>query len=316
MQVTHRPREDSRLPTLDRRRREHAAQSKSPRERLAEAVADRARTPGVFATPVAGLRCVRRDSPTALACTFYEPALSIVAQGCKQVLVAGRSYTYDEAHYLLTSVAFPATSRVMDASPSRPFLGVAMRLDLQRVGELMAEMPSQPVAARAPRPGLTVSPVSEPLLDAILRLVRLAPKDVPTLAPLIEREILYRLLTGEQGAHLRDLAMHNGQAHRVAKAVARLRQHFARPLYIADLAKAAAMSASSLHHHFKIVTGMSPLQYQKHLRLQEARRLMLTGVDAGTASQQVGYESPSHFSRDYSRVYGTAPAKDIAQLRV
>jgi AraC-like DNA-binding protein len=267
----------------------------------------------VFSTPIASLRCVRRDRPTALACTFYEPALSIVAQGCKQVLVAGKRYTYDEAHYLLTSVAFPATSRVMDASPSHPFLGVALRLDLPLVGQLMSEIDSHPSPARAPRPGLTVSPVTEPLLDAILRLVRLAqtPQDVPALAPLIEREILYRLLTGEQACHLRDLAVHNGHAHQVAKAIARLRLHFARPLYIADLAKAAAMSPSSLHHHFKIVTGMSPLQYQKHMRLQEARKMMLTGVDVSTASQQVGYESPSHFSRDYSRVYGTPPAKDI-----
>ena len=302
---------------MKRNKHAHDDVLEQPRRRLAEAIAAWVPSPGTFTTPVANLRCVRREQPAVQACAFYEPALSIVAQGCKQVLVAGQRYTYDEAHYLLTSVAFPATSRVVTASPERPFLGVALRLDLQLVGELMSEPAHRASPAGVPRTGLGVSPVTEPLLDAVLRLLRLAqtPQDIPTLAPLIEREIHYRLLTGDQVARLRDLTVHNGQAHQIAKAIARLRQYFARPLYIAELAKAAAMSASSLHHHFKVVTGMSPLQYQKHLRLQEARTMMLTGVDVGTASQHVGYESPSHFSRDYSRVFGTPPAKDIAQLR-
>lgn len=240
-----------------------------------------------------------------------------MAQGSKQVFVADQCYTYDEANYLLTSVDLPATARVVEASPERPFLGISLRLDMRLVGELISDVDARQPQAGTTHRGLGVSPVSEQLLDAVLRLLRLveAPRDIPALVPLIEREIHYRLLTGQHAPRLRSLAIHNSQAYRVAKAIAWLKKHFANPLYIKELAKVASMSSSSLHHHFKAITGMSPLQFQKQLRLQEARKLMLTGMDAASASHLVGYESPSHFSRDYSRVHGLSPGKDVSHHR-
>jgi len=296
---------DPRTPTLEARRRA-----------LASILARFAGSDGVHGTAIPALSIYRSSAPNAPSCGMYTPALTVIAQGAKRVMLAGVAYAYDQAHYLLTSVDLPVSSQVVQASAASPCLSFILALDLGRVGELMSEAPP-----RQPATGgraLSVSPLSVPLLDAVLRMAQLldSPGDVPVLAPLVEREILYRLLTGEQGARLRHMAASGSQAQQVAKAVSWIRKNYMRPLRIERLAETAGMSPSSLHHHFKSITTMSPLQYQKQLRLHEARRLMLAErLDAGTAAHRVGYESPSQFSREYNRLYGAPPVRDVAKLR-
>lgn len=285
------------------------------RRKLAAAIARFAGTAGVHQTVLPGLRLSRRDGPTTPTALFYSPALTLVAQGAKEVQFAGRSYTYDQAHYLLTSFDLPVSSRVSTASREMPFLCLSLELDLKLAGELMVEMPALPTQPAGS--GLAVSRIDEALLDAALRLVGLldAPRDLPALAPLIVREIHYRLLVGSQGARLRHLAVAGSQSQQIARIVAWVKRHYSGPVRVAALARMAGMSVSSLHHHFKEITGLSPLQYQKQLRLQEARRLLLTGCDAAEAGHRVGYESPSQFSRDYRRVFGAPPLRDTALIR-
>jgi AraC-like DNA-binding protein len=287
----------------------------SVRRALAAAIAQYARVEGPLQTTYPPLRLFRRDSASEPNACFYEPALAVIAQGAKAVMLAGETFVYDEAKYLLTSVDLPVTARVIHASPARPYLSVSLKLDLKLAGELMADL-GEPDGAAA-GPALATAEISAPLLDAVLRLVRLleSPRDIPVLAPLIEREITYRLLSGPQGARLGHLARQGSRSQAVARAITWLKTHYHRPLRIEELAQHSGMSVSSLHHHFKAVTNMSPLQFQKQLRLQEARRLMLTGADAAVAGHKVGYESPSHFSRDYSRVYGAPPLRDVEAMR-
>jgi AraC-like DNA-binding protein len=285
---------------------------------LAAAVARRTTGDGAHDTAVPELRLYRTSAPTELSAVVYEPSLCIVAQGSKEVQLAGEVYRYDPAHSLLVSVDLPVTARVVEASPSRPCLVVRVTLDPMAVGELLAEgLAVQPLDA--PARGLAVSPVEPPLLGAVARLVALldCPHDVAPLSPLVLREITYRVLTGPQGARLRQIASAGGPAHRVARAIRWLKDHFADPLRIESLARHARMSPSALHLHFKSVTALSPLQYQKRLRLQEARRLMLgEGLDAAGAAYRVGYESPSQFSREYRRMFGAPPRQDVAALKV
>jgi len=288
------------------------------RRELARILARSAGGDGLHRTPIPGLTIYRSSGPNQPACGLYEPAVTVVAQGAKRVTLADEAYVYDQAHYLVTSVDLPVVSQVITASPAEPCLCFTYALDAHRIGDLMAEL--QPAAARAApvQRGLAVSPLSAPLLDAMLRLARLLqnPADIPVLAPLIEREVLYRLLSGEQGERLRRIAVTGSQAHQVARAIDWIRKNYALPLKVEELAQTVNMSASSLHHHFKAVTAMSPLQYQKRLRLSEARRLMLTEMrDAASAAHQVGYESPSQFNREYSRQYGAPPMRDVSQLR-
>ncbi|MDR3672371.1 MAG: AraC family transcriptional regulator [Holophaga sp.] len=290
------------------------------RKELAARIARFAGAPGTHGTLIPHLRISRFDAPTECHNGIYEPSLAFVAQGAKEVLLAGSSYVYDEAHYLLTAIDLPVASRVRQASVERPYLSLSLSLDLRQAGELMAEIGLDPAQATPDAPGLAVSQVAPPLLDAALHLVGLlaAPQDIPILAPLVEREILYHLLTGPQGARLRHLVTRDSQTQRIAKVIAWLRRNYARPLRIEALAHEANMSVSSLQHHFRHLATMSPLQFQKQLRLQEARRLMLAGADAADAADaghRVGYESPSHFSRDYRRLYGAPPLRDVAGLR-
>ncbi len=287
------------------------------RRELAELIARFAQTPGSHETPIPGLVVHRQEAPTEPSLCFYQPALALIAQGAKQVTLGNETYTYDQANYLLTSVDLPVAAQVTQASRERPYLSLSLKIDLQEVGALMAENDgAEPRAVPSSR-GLAVSRTAGPMLDAASRLVRLleTPGDVPILAPLVIREILYRLLTGEQGSRLRHLAVTGSQSQQIASAITWLRKNYARSLRLEDLAQEAGMSVSSLHHHFKAITAMSPLQFQKRLRLQEARQLMLTGVDAALAGHRVGYESPSHFSRDYSRLYGAPPLRDVVHLR-
>jgi len=271
---------------------------------------------GTHPTALPALWFHRASTPTEPIHTVYQPALCLVASGSKQVLLADDIYHYDPEHFLLVSVDLPVAGQVVRATRSVPYLGVRLDLNVPLLGELLAEVSAPD--RRAYGRGLAVSRVEPPLLDAVTRLVQLleTPRDLPILAPLVQREIHYRLLCGDQGERLRQMVAANGQARRIAEAIDWLKRHYDQPLSIEALARAVHMSPSGLHHHFKLVTAMSPLQYQKQLRLQEARRLMLgEAVDAATAGFRVGYESPSQFSHEYRRLFGAPPKRDAERLR-
>jgi AraC-like DNA-binding protein len=271
---------------------------------------------GMVDTAVPALSLFRADAPTAPLPAVYEASLCLIAQGSKRVTLADRSLTYDAAHYLLVSVDLPLVGHVTDASAEAPYLCAKIDIDQAALAELiLAEGARAPAAGG---PALAVSRSDDDLVDAACRLLRLLdrPDDIAALAPLIGREILYRLLTGPQGATLRAIAVADSHLGQVGRAVAAIRGGFDRQLRIDDIAAAAGMSASSLHQHFKAVTRMTPLEYQKQLRLQEARRLMLSrGASAGAAGFAVGYDSASQFSREYARLFGAPPRRDIERLQ-
>lgn len=247
-----------------------------------------------------------------------QPALCILAQGNKTLFLGDERYTYDPLHYMVVSVTLPITGAMLDASPQNPCLGLRLDIDPAEISQLIAQSGPMLVPSMPSGRGLFVERSDVPLLDALLRLVRLldSPRDIAVLAPLVRRELLYRVLRGPQGHRLYEIALANSQTHRVCQAIAWLNQHYQQPLRIEDLAREVNLSTSTLHHRFKAVTSMSPLQYQKQLRLQEARRLMLNdGIEAAVAGYRVGYESPSQFSREYSRLYGAPPIRDVARLR-
>jgi AraC-like DNA-binding protein len=284
--------------------------------KLASAIERHTGADGAYDTAVPALRLSRFSAPSDLVALVYEPSLCVVAQGAKEVLLADESYRLDPAQWLLVSVDLPVTAHVVEASPGRPYLAVRLALDPAVVGELLADGVAAPPGPSAR--GLSVSPVEPPLLDAVGRLAALldSPQDAVALAPLVLREITYRVLTGPQGLRLRQIASAGAPAQRIAGAIRWLKDHFAESLSIESLARRVRMSPSALHLHFKGVTAMSPLQYQKRLRLHEARRLMLgEGLDAAEAAFRVGYESPSQFSREYRRAFGAPPRRDVAALK-
>lgn len=273
---------------------------------------------GVHDTPVAGAAVIRASAPSQPLPAVYHPSVCIVVQGRKHALFDGATYVYDPLHCLIVSTSLPITGRIIEASPARPYLCLRIDLDPRIVEALSSQVAEDAPADSAPGRALLVAETSPALLDAALRLVRLAdePDAAPVLAPLAMREIHFRLLTGALGPQLRALCRSDGQARRVGRAIALLRERYAEPLRIEALAEAAHMSASSLYERFREVTAMSPLQFQKRLRLQEARRLMLSdGLEAAVAAHRVGYESPSHFSREYRRLFGAPPRRDAATAR-
>lgn len=270
---------------------------------------------GTHITAVDGLRFHRWSRPTAASCTVYKPTLSFVAQGAKRVTLGDETHDYDDEHYLLVSFDLPIVSEIRRATPDEPFLCLTLDLDLREIADLMSRSDLQLSRDVPTERGLAVGRLTPELGDSIVRLARLlaTPHDIPVVAPLVEREVLYRLLVGEQGARLRHLIAADSQSRHIARAIEWLRANFTQALSVDDLAKIAAMSTSTFHHHFKAITAMSPLQYQKQLRLQEARRLMLTGtIDAASAGHRVGYESASQFSREYGRFFGAPPRRDRA----
>jgi AraC-like DNA-binding protein len=272
---------------------------------------------GGHETAIPALNLSRFTAPTELSALVYEPSLCVVAQGTKDVLLADETYRLDPAQSLLVSVELPVSARVVEASPGRPYLAARLALDPAVVGELLADGASASAAGPTER-GLCVTPVEPPLLEAVGRLVTLlgTPADIGPLAPLVLREITYRVLTGPQGIRLRQIAAAGAPAHRIARAIRRLRDQFAEPLRVEVLARQVGMSPSAFHLHFKGMTALSPLQYQKRLRLQEARRLMLgEGLDAAEAAFRVGYESASQFGREYRRTFGAPPRQDVTALR-
>jgi AraC-like DNA-binding protein len=261
---------------------------------------------------------VRHDRPLQSVPGVVQPALCIMAQGRKDVTLGGELFTYDPLNYLVLSVALPISGKVIYATPEDPHLAMRLDIDPADINALIAQAGPMSVPTRPSGRGMYVERIDSQLLDAVIRLIRLldSPKDIPMLAPLITREILYRLLRGSEGYRLYEIAISNCQTHRVTQAIKWLNEHFQQPLRIEELAREVNLSVSTLHHRFKAVTAMSPLQYQKQLRLQEARRLMLAdGLEASAAGYKVGYESPSQFSREYSRLFGAPPLRDLARLR-
>jgi AraC-like DNA-binding protein len=275
---------------------------------------------GMADTAIGGLQLIRVDRPTVPIPAVYEASLCLIAQGSKRVALGDHSVVYDAARYLLVSLDLPLTGHILEASPETPYLCCKIDLDQALLAELILAEGAKP--AIGPRAAgamaLAVYPSDPELVDAACRLVRLLdrPESIGALAPLIRREILYRLLTGPHGPTLRHMARADSHLGQVGRAIAHIRGGFERPLRIDEIAAVAGMSSSSLHAHFKAVTRMTPLDYQKQLRLQEARRLMLAeGASAGTAGFAVGYESPSQFSREYRRLFGAPPRADIERLQ-
>ena len=272
---------------------------------------------GVQATSIPRLSVIRASRPTEPLHALHQPALCIVAQGRKQVMLGSQVYLYDAEKYLVVPVDVPVTGQVLEASPDAPYLCLRLDLDPVTLSALVMES-GLPTPPGGDAPGAALSPVTPEVLDAAARLLRLlgSPSDAAVLAPLAEREILYRLLTGPQGAQLRQIALADSRLAQVNRAIGWIKENFRGGFRIEAVAEAARMSPSALHHHFRQVTGMSPLQYQKQLRLQEARRLIVgLSLDAASAGHQVGYDSPSQFSREYRRLFGAPPLRDAARLR-
>lgn len=296
---------------------DHSSNLDAQQAELAAVVTGLTPLEGVHPSAIPGLTVIRANSPSMAMPSVYEPSLCIVVQGRKRAELADEVYIYDALNYLTVSVTLPAVGQVIEASEQRPYLCLKLELDARLIGELLLQVGRSGVPSSTDR-GLFVARTSPQLLDAVLRLTKLLqhPRDAAILAPLVVREIHYRVLTGELGHRLRELCVVDSQVNRVARAIDLLRKRFTESLRIEDLAAAAHMSESSLHHRFKAVTAMSPMQFQKQLRLHEARRLMLTeGLEAAAAAHRVGYESPSQFSREYRRLFGAPPRREIETVR-
>jgi AraC-like DNA-binding protein len=273
---------------------------------------------GDRSTPIPALAFFRRDAPTPPGLCQVEPSIVLVVQGAKRMLVGGDAFAYNCERFLVASLDVPASSEVVEASAVRPCLGLVLKLDLRLIAELVAQAPLLSPKDRSVGRGMALGRVTPSLLESIKRLTDLLdePEAIEVLAPLVLREVHYRLLTTDQAGRLRQLASVGSQSYLVARAIDWLKSHYASPLRVEKLAERVHMSASSLHHHFRQLTAMSPLQYQKWLRLNEARRLMLNaGLDAASAAFEVGYESPSQFSREYARLFGAPPRRDVVSLR-
>jgi AraC-like DNA-binding protein len=296
-------------------REEHRAQAN--RDELVERIARAFREDGTV-EPLNGLLLHRSSSPKEPLHSVLDPSFCVIAQGSKEVFLGNERYQYDPAHYLLVTAELPIVSHVIEASRERPYLSLRLVLDPTLVGSVMVEAGHLSPRSHADVSAMAVSPLEAGLLDAAVRLVRVlnSPTEARFLAPMITREIVYRLLMGEQGDRLRHIAVLGGNTYPIAQAIERLRKDFDQPLQIESIARELGMSVSGFHHHFKAVTAMSPLQFQKRLRLQEARRLMLgEHLDAASTAFRVGYDDASHFTREYKRLFGLPPMRDVEQLR-
>jgi AraC-like DNA-binding protein len=268
-------------------------------------------------TEIPGVSLHRRTSPTPPCRTTYHPGVIVVAQGSKQVNLGRTSFIYDESRFLLTAVDLPIVSWVAEATEEVPCLVLSLRLDMSMVRELLGREEIHVAEAPSDSPAMSIGETTPEFLNACCRLLDLldSPQDIPFLSGLIQREIIYRILRGREGARLRAVATLGDQSHRTAKAIAWITANYAKPLLVEELAQLASMGVSTLHHHFRMLTAMSPLQYQKQLRLQSARSLMLNnGLDAASAAFEVGYESATQFNREYSRFFGQPPMRDIRAL--
>ncbi len=287
------------------------------RDELVELIARAIREDGTV-EPLKGLHLNRASSPKEPLHSVYDPVFCVIAQGSKELFLSNERYVYDSSHYLLVTAELPLVGHVLDASRERPYLSLRLELDPTLVSSVMVEAGDVPPQNHADVRAINVSSLDAGLLDAVVRLVRLlnAPAEAPFLAPLITREIVYRLWKGEQGDRLRYITVLNGYTPHIAKAIERIHKDYDQPLRIDRIARDLGMSVSGFHHHFKSVTALSPLQFQKRLRLQEARRLMLgEGLDATSAAYRVGYHDASYFNREYKSLFGLPPMRDLERLR-
>jgi AraC-like DNA-binding protein len=294
-----------------------AARLQSRQHELVEYIKRIVRTDGT-AEPLPGLSLHRSSAPGEPLHSVYDPVFCVIAQGSKEVFLGNERYLYDASHYLIVTANLPVAAHVVEASKAHPYLSLRLKLDPLLVSSVMVEADHTGLPQRASVRAINVSPLDAELFDAVVRLVRVfdSPAEARFLTPLITREIVYRLLVGEQCDRLRYIVVQNGHTHHIARAIERFRREFDQPLPIEHVAQELGMSVSSFHHHFKAVTAMSPLQFQKRLRLQEARRLMLgEDLDAVSAAYRVGYDDASHFSREYKRLFGLPPTRDMEQLR-
>jgi len=288
------------------------------RKELASKIAARAQLLGENPTAVSGLALYRREQTTPCFHATYEPSVSVFVQGKKRVNLGGTEYLCDGSSFLLSSIDVPAVGQIVEASKKVPLLSMFLRLDMPTVREVISreDLPDSPTSVQSR--GIAVGETTVGLLDACTRLIDLldTPEDVPFLSHLIQREIVYRILRTPQGERLRSIATTGDLSHRTARAIAWLKENYARPLRMEELADVARMGVSTLHHQFRGLTAMSPLQYQKQLRLQTARqRMLMDGIDATSAAYEVGYESVSQFNREYSRFFGQPPMRDVKALR-
>ncbi|GAA5233548.1 AraC family transcriptional regulator [Verticiella sediminum] len=299
----------------DHRRRK---ETEPIRASLAQRVAAFVGNDGERATALPGLSFAKLTAPTPPASYLYDPSISMIIRGRKRVRLGGTTYVYDESRFLLTAVNLPTVTEVLEASAAAPYLSLLMRLDLQAARQVIAEVDTHEAHMPVGGTAMATGPATLELFDAIRRLVDLLdkPKDLAHLGALIQREVIYRILTSPVGARFREAVLLGTQSQRTAKAIAWLRENYTQPLRLEALAELAGMGVSTLHHHFRAMTAMSPLQYQKHLRLHEARRILLgENVDAVTAAVRVGYESASQFNREYRRMFGAPPIRDVTPLR-
>ncbi len=306
------------MDSLDLQQNAYAAQRvQANRQELVARIARAIRDDGRV-EPLHGLFLNRSSAPTKPSHGVSTPAFCVIAQGRKEIFLGENRYQYDPAHYLLTTVELPVVSQVLEASQEHPYLGVRVHLDPTIVGAVLVEANLAVQSGQGDVKAMDVSSLDASLLDAVVRLVRLmdSPTEARVLAPLITREIIARLLLGAQGARLRHIAVLGNATHQIARAVDLLRKDYRQPLQIEHIAHELGMSVSGFHHQFKAVIAMSPLQFQKRLRLQEARRLMLSEhLDAASAGSRVGYDDASHFNREYKSLFGIPPLRDVERLR-
>ncbi|WP_018751571.1 AraC family transcriptional regulator [Paenibacillus sanguinis] len=278
---------------------------------------------GTYQTAIPSLSLMRAIQPSTPFESVYKPSVCIVAQGAKLSTLAGQPYRYDSSAYFLTSVQLPVASSIVEASPSVPYLGLKLCFEPEVIVEIAGQAASlrtahEEASRTESHPGLSVQQISSALLDAAVRLVGLldTPGDIPVLGPLIIREILYRIVQDQPSGSLEQLGVSGSQAYNIAQAIDIINREYDHMLTVQQLAKSVNMSVSAFHKHFKQVTTLSPLQYQKSVRLHEARRIMLAeGTQVADAAFRVGYESPSQFSREYARLFGKPPMVDVQQLR-
>jgi AraC-like DNA-binding protein len=288
------------------------------RLRLAARISELTVDTEVLPTAIPDVTVYRRSSPVAPQAVIYEPSLAIIAQGGKRTIVGNETYTHDEAHFLLTAIDLPTIAEVINATEDAPYLSILLKLDLQVVRELITEIDMLDVDPTLPSTGMAIGPSTSDLFEDAARLLDLlnTPKDIPIMSLIVIRGMFYRVLTSPAGARLRQIVNAGTQSNRIARAVNWLRENYLQPLRVEELAAMANMGVSTLHHHFRLLTAMSPLQYQKQLRLHEARRLMLNnGINAKSAAARVGYESTTQFNREYRRQFGSPPMADIRVLR-
>jgi AraC-like DNA-binding protein len=288
------------------------------RRELARRIASITGSAGEHLTAIPGVVLYHRDEPTPCYRASYEPSLSIFVQGRKHVILGESEYVCDSSSFLLSSIDVPAQSQIVEASANAPLLVMFLRFDMPMVRDVISQEDLPEVAAHPHRQGMAVGETTLGLISACNRMLDLldTPEDIPFLSPLIQREIIYRLLKTPQAGRLRAIATSGDLVQRTARAISWLRANFTKPLHVEELANTARMGVSTLHHQFRALTSMSPLQYQKLLRLQTAReRMLMDGLDATTAGYEVGYESISQFSREYSRCFGLPPIRDIRALK-